>query len=50
MGLDPKDFVKANKLVVDQANAGDLLQLLNEDLFLGGLTGNRFRSGGKEAM
>lgn len=50
MGLDAKDFVVSGKLVVDQANADELLQLLNEDLFLGGLTGDRFRSGGKEAI
>jgi hypothetical protein len=50
MGLDPKHFVKFGKLVVEHANADELLQLLNEDLFLGGLTGDRFRSGGKEAI
>lgn len=50
MGLDSKKFVKSNKLVVDDVNAGELLQLLNEDLFLGGLTGDRFRSEGKEQM
>lgn len=50
MDLDPENFIRSGKLVVDQANADELLQLLNEDLFVGGLTGDRFRSGGKEAM
>jgi hypothetical protein len=50
MGLPLAEFVQNGRLVVDRANADQLLQILNEDLFVGGLTGDRFRSEGKEPM
>lgn len=48
MGLEPREFIRANKLLVTETNADELLKLLNEDLFTGGLTGDPFVSGGKE--
>jgi len=48
MKLKPADFIKDNKLVVSDANADQLLKLLNEDLFTGGLTGDPFVTDGKE--
>jgi hypothetical protein len=50
MGLPVSHFVQKGKLVVDSANAGELLQILNEDLFRGGLTDDPFRSEAKEPM
>lgn len=50
MGLPVAEFVHNGRLVVDRANADQLLQILNEDLFVGGLTGDRFRSEGKEPV
>ena len=48
MDLEPTDFIENDELVVSEANADQLLKLLNEDLFTGGLTGDPFLSGGKE--
>jgi len=48
MKLKPADFIKDNQLLVSEANAAQLLKLLNEDLFTGGLTGDRFVTDGKE--
>ncbi len=42
-GLKPADFIKAGKLVVDRARAQALLEVLNEDLFTGGLSGTPYR-------
>jgi hypothetical protein len=50
MGLTAGDFVKSNKLVVDESNAAELLRVLNEDLTRGGLTQDRFRIEGKEPL
>jgi len=50
MGFDPDEFIKDGELVVDEDNADSLLQLLNEDLFNGGLTGDPFRSDGKAPL
>jgi hypothetical protein len=50
MKLDPADFVEDNCLLITEANVDQLLKLLNEDLFTGGLTGDPFVSGGKEPM
>jgi hypothetical protein len=47
MGLPVAEFVHNDRLVVERANVDQLLQVLNEDLFVGGLTGDRFRSEGK---
>jgi hypothetical protein len=48
MQLEPADFIKDDELVVSDANADQLLKLLNEDLFTGGLTGDPFVTDGKE--
>lgn len=48
MNLQPDDFIENNELVVSEANADQLLKLLNEDLFTGGLTGDPFVTDGKE--
>lgn len=48
MQLKPSDFIKGDELVVSEANADQLLKLLNEDLFTGGLTGDPFVTDGKE--
>lgn len=44
VGIDPKKIIKKKKkkLRFEDASVEDLLKLLNEDLFLGGLTGLRF--------
>ena len=44
LGLQEADFVDGNELVVDEADPMTLLELLNEDLFTGGLTDTGFRS------
>jgi Domain of unknown function (DUF4868) len=48
MQLEPSEFIDNNQLVVSEANADQLLKLLNEDLFTGGLTGDPFVTDGKE--
>jgi hypothetical protein len=50
MKLDPKEFIENGELLVSETNADQLLKLLNEDLFTGGLTGDPFVSGGKEPL
>lgn len=40
--LDPDSFIKDGKLDVSKANITDMLKILNEDLFIGGLSGERF--------
>lgn len=50
MGFDPDEFIEDGKLHIDEENAEVLLQLLNEDLFNGGLTGDPFRSDGKAPL
>lgn len=50
MGLDPTLFVNGKELVVDDANLGGLLRILNEDLTRGGLTGDKFIIESKEPM
>lgn len=50
MGFDPDDFIEDDQLVISDDNAEVLLQLLNEDLFNGGLTGEAFRSDGKAPL
>ena len=45
VGLSPDDYIDADgKIVVDDGKVADLLYLLNEDFFLGGLSATRFRS------
>jgi hypothetical protein len=44
LGLEESDFIVADELVVDEADPRTLLELLNEDLFIGGLTDVGFRS------
>jgi hypothetical protein len=44
LDLDEADFVAGDELVVDEADPRALLDLLNEDLFVGGLTDVGFRS------
>jgi hypothetical protein len=46
-GLDPARFLDGDQLRFDDSNAFDLLYLLNEDLFQGGLTDAPFRSNRK---
>ena len=50
MKLNPKEFIENGELIVSETNADQLLKLLNEDLFTGGLTGDPFVSGGKEPL
>jgi hypothetical protein len=42
--VEPGRFLEADELRFDDSNAFDLLYLLNEDLFQGGLTDAPFRS------
>lgn len=44
LGLEEADFIDGDELVVDEADPMTLLELLNEDLFTGGLTDTGFRS------
>jgi hypothetical protein len=44
LGLDEADYIADDELVVDEADPMTLLELLNEDLFSGGLTDTGFRS------
>lgn len=41
-GLDEAELIEGGALVVDEENPGTLLRLLNEDLFVGGLSGTHF--------
>lgn len=41
-GLDPDGFIIDGKLDVSKADIADMLKILNEDLFVGGLSGERF--------
>jgi hypothetical protein len=50
MEFDPDDFISNGELVIDEQNVDSVLQLLNEDLFNGGLTGDPFRSDGKAPL
>ncbi len=50
MNLKPNEFIKGGKLLITETNVDQLLKLLNEDLFTGGLTGDPFVSGGKEPL
>jgi hypothetical protein len=42
-GLNPADFITSGKIVVDREGAQALLEVLNEDLFTGGLSGTAYR-------
>lgn len=42
-GLDPAEFIVDGRLVFDRASVKDVLKLLNEDLFRGGLTDQDFQ-------
>jgi hypothetical protein len=44
LGLEEAGFIDGDELVVDEADPMTLLELLNEDLFTGGLTETGFRS------
>lgn len=44
LGLDEAEFIQNDQLVVDDTDPLTLLHLLNEDLFVGGLTDQPFRS------
>jgi hypothetical protein len=48
-GLDPTEFIVDGCLVFDRASVKDILKLLNEDLFRGGLTGQDFQVDRKSA-
>jgi hypothetical protein len=50
MGLPVAKFVHKGRLVVDRANVDQFLQVVSDDLFVGGLTGDRFRREGKEPV
>lgn len=41
-GMRPDEFIKYGKLDVDRADVADILKILNEDLFTGGLSGEHF--------
>ncbi|MDP9232193.1 MAG: hypothetical protein M3O73_05420 [Actinomycetota bacterium] len=43
LGLEEADFIAGNELVVDEADPMTLLDLLNEDLFTGGMSELGFR-------
>jgi hypothetical protein len=49
-GLDTGKLIKGGKLVLDEDDPKPLFQLLNEDLFLGGLTGTRFAADRKRTL
>jgi hypothetical protein len=49
VGLDPDIYVRSGKLVIEEATANTLLQFLNEDLFVGGLSATGFRADRKSA-
>jgi hypothetical protein len=49
VGLDPTSYLHGGALVVEEANAHALLQFLNEDLFVGGLSAEGFRADRKSA-
>lgn len=40
--LDEEELISDGELVIDERDPGTLLRLLNEDLFVGGLSGRRF--------
>lgn len=44
VGLDPESFISNGKLIVEESTAGQLLQFLNEDLFVGQLSAMGFRA------
>jgi hypothetical protein len=44
LGVDEELFIHDNQLIVNESDSVALLDVLNEDLFAGGLTGTRFRS------
>lgn len=48
-GLDTSRIIKRNQLVVDAETIDDVLKLLNEDLFVGGLSGDSFEVDKKAA-
>jgi hypothetical protein len=50
MGIKVGKHVKDGKLVIDASSAEELLRVLNEDLFRGGLTDDPFRSEAKEPI
>jgi hypothetical protein len=50
MNIPPGRHVENGRLVIDRSTAEELLQILNEDLFRGGLTDDAFRSEAKEPM
>jgi len=50
MGLDPRDYVRRGRLVVDEDSVEELLRMLNEDLTRGGLTHDPFRIESKEPL
>ena len=41
-GLDENELISGGALVINEEDPGTLLRLLNEDLFVGGLSGTRF--------
>jgi len=46
-GVDPAKVIRGNKLVFDDDEPNVLLELLNEDLYTGGLSKTRYRAGSK---
>jgi hypothetical protein len=46
-GVDPAKVIRGNKLVFDDDAPQTLLELLNEDLYTGGLSKTRYRAGSK---
>lgn len=48
-GMRPDEFIKDGELEVNRAGVPEILKILNEDLFTGGLSGERFEVARKSA-
>lgn len=46
-GFDPDDYITDNALDIEKADVANVLKILNEDLFTGGLTGESFEASRK---
>lgn len=50
VGLPVGEFVIGDELAIDEESAAELLNVLNEDLFTGAISGAKFRSSSKEPI
>lgn len=48
-GFNPDDYITDNELDIEKADVANVLKILNEDLFTGGLTGESFEASRKSA-